>query len=32
VLQEILKKKDAYIKLLESKMSKSDDWMIVPDE
>lgn len=32
VLQEILRKKDAYIKLLESKMSKSDDWMIVPDE
>lgn len=32
VLQEILRKKDAYIKLLESKMSKSDEWTIVPDE
>ena len=32
VQQEILRKKDAYIKLLESKMSKSDDWMIVQDE
>lgn len=32
VLQEILRKKDAYIKLLESKMSKSDDWTIVQDE
>jgi len=32
VQQEILRKKDAYIKLLESKMSKSDDWTIVQDE
>lgn len=32
VQQEILRKKDAYIKLLESKMSRSDDWTIVSDE
>ena len=31
VLQETIKKKDSYIRLLESKMSKSDDGTIVPD-
>jgi hypothetical protein len=32
ILLETLKKKDSYIKLLESKVSKTDDWTIIQDE
>lgn len=32
MLQETLKKKESYIKLLESKLSKTDEWTIIQDE
>jgi glycosyltransferase involved in cell wall biosynthesis len=32
ILQELLKKKDAYIKVLVSKVSKTDEWTLLPNE